>query len=68
MDADFFIYVPRPDLIEEIKECAIVYEECDYKGDSFMVCDRNLSFPKNGWSKPVSNLYYFKGEKFQSSS
>lgn len=52
--ADFFIYVPRPDLIEEIKECAVVYEECDYKGDSFVVCDKKLSFPKDGWNKPVS--------------
>lgn len=65
--ADFFIYKPKEPENPEDPVCAVIYEECDYKGDSFTLCDRKMSLPKDGWKKPVNNhtIYRLKVSRCQ---
>ncbi|CAD8064358.1 unnamed protein product [Paramecium sonneborni] len=52
----WFVYVPKPDAGVSDPDCAQVWESCNYQGDSFTVCDRKMSFPKDGWNKPVKSF------------
>ncbi|CAK68776.1 unnamed protein product (macronuclear) [Paramecium tetraurelia] len=53
---NWFVYVPKPDAGVTDPDCAQVWESCNYQGDSFTVCDRKMSFPKDGWNKPVKSF------------
>lgn len=52
-DATYFLY--KPDIKEKLFEegCAEIFTECGYQGDSMSICDKVLSFPEDGWNKPV---------------
>lgn len=64
--ANWFVYKPQPNKYIPSPDCADIFEECYYGGSSFRVCDRDLSFPKSGWNKPVIySLIYEKVKSFK---
>ncbi|CAD8100335.1 unnamed protein product [Paramecium primaurelia] len=54
-------------------DCAELFSECNFKGDSVTVCDRIPDLPGYGWSKPIRSLtvpvsrrlYLFNKEKYE---
>ncbi|KAM3136428.1 hypothetical protein pb186bvf_011386 [Paramecium bursaria] len=54
--ANWFVYKPQLNKYIPSPDCADIFEECYYGGSSFRVCDRDLSFPKSGWNKPVKSF------------
>jgi hypothetical protein len=36
--------------------CAELFAECNFEGDSITVCDRIDSLPDKGWAKPIRSL------------
>ncbi|CAD8109088.1 unnamed protein product [Paramecium sonneborni] len=53
--------------------CAELFSECNFNGDSITVCDRIPDLPAYGWSKPIKSLtvplsrriYLFNKEKYE---
>lgn len=67
------VYAPDTDLKIFDPNCAELFSECDFKGDSITVCDRIPDLPDAGWSKPIKSLtvptqrrlYLFNKEKYE---
>lgn len=37
-------------------DCAEIFSECEFKGDSISICDRIQSLPEEGWNKPIRSI------------
>jgi hypothetical protein len=37
-------------------DCAEIFSECDFNGDSISICDRIQSLPEEGWNKPIRSI------------
>jgi hypothetical protein len=34
-----------------------LFSECNYQGNTILICDREDSFPKKGWKGPVKSFH-----------
>lgn len=56
-DWRFVVYKPDPNNLIWDPKCAELFSECNYKGQTIVLCDRVNSFPKEGWSGPVKSFH-----------
>lgn len=38
------------------KNCAELFTECSFQGESISICDKIDSLPEKGWAKPIKSL------------
>lgn len=57
--ADWRVVVYKPDPTNFIwdPKCAELFSQCNYQGQTIVLCDRVNSFPKEGWSGPVKSFH-----------
>lgn len=54
---NYFLYIPDLEMKIADDECAEIFEECNYQGDSLTICTFENNVPKNtGWNKPVKSI------------
>jgi hypothetical protein len=52
-ELNYFLYIPDLDAKIFDEECAELFEECGYAGDSLTLCTKENNIPAIGWNKPV---------------
>jgi len=55
-ELQYFLYIPNLDAVIIDEECAEIYENCNYSGDSLTICTKEDNVPKAGWNKPVKSI------------
>jgi hypothetical protein len=50
------IYKPDPGMKILDKNCAELFTECNFSGESISICDKINSLPEKGWAKTVKSL------------
>jgi len=50
------VYKRNPLLRVFDDNCAEIFDECSFRGDSITLCEKVTSLPQMGWAKPIKSL------------
>ncbi|CAD8196282.1 unnamed protein product [Paramecium pentaurelia] len=59
------LYFPKPNLKIVQPNCAELFSECDYNGDSIIICNNISDLSQRGWTKSIKSLMISTQKKLQ---